>query len=102
VRNSKVIVDFEILIKKLASLPILVLDSSSRFTVFGFQPPLWGGPPPPPPPFGPWGGHTRLRLRGWGSPNSDEGTYTVVLCICKYFVIKTVDTFNFRVFVSRN
>jgi hypothetical protein len=22
------------------------------------------------------GGHTRLRVRGWGSPNSDEGTYT--------------------------
>jgi hypothetical protein len=27
------------------------------------------------------GGHTRLRERGWGSPNSDEGTYTVVLYI---------------------
>jgi hypothetical protein len=25
------------------------------------------------------GGHTRLRERGWGSHNSDEGTYTVVL-----------------------
>jgi hypothetical protein len=32
------------------------------------------------------GGHTRLRERGWGSPISDEGTYTVVLCIYKYFV----------------
>ncbi len=28
-----------------------------------------------------------MRQRGWGSPNSDEGTYTVVLCICKYFVV---------------
>ncbi len=37
---------------------------------------------PPPPPFGPLGGHTRLRLKGWGNPNSNEGTYTVVLyCI---------------------
>jgi hypothetical protein len=36
------------------------------------------------------GGHTRLRQRGWGSPNSDEGTYTVVLCICKYFVGRTM------------
>ncbi len=27
------------------------------------------------------GGHTRLRERGLGSPNSDEGTYTVVLYI---------------------
>jgi hypothetical protein len=35
---------------------------------------------PPPPRF--WGeGHTRWRERGWESPNSDEGTYTVVLCI---------------------
>jgi hypothetical protein len=33
VRNSKVIVDFEIRNKKLASLPILVLDSRSRFVV---------------------------------------------------------------------
>ncbi len=35
------------------------------------------------------GGHTRLRLKGWGSPNSNEGTYTVVLYIYKYFVIVT-------------
>ncbi len=27
-----------------------------------------------------------MRERGWGSPNSDEGTYTVVLFIYKYFV----------------
>jgi hypothetical protein len=40
-----------------------------------------------PPPFGPGGGHTRLRLKGWGSPNSNEGTYIVVLYICKYFVV---------------
>jgi hypothetical protein len=37
-----------------------------------------------PPPFGPGGGHTRLRLKGWGSPNSNEVTYTVVLYIYKY------------------
>ncbi len=30
------------------------------------------------------GGHTRLRERVWGSLNSDEGTYTIVLCIYKY------------------
>ncbi len=34
----------------------------------------------PPPPS--WGeGHTCWRERGWESPNSDEGTYTVVLFI---------------------
>jgi hypothetical protein len=32
-------------------------------------------------------GHTRWRERGWESPNSDEGTYTVVLCIYVYFFI---------------
>ncbi len=33
-------------------------------------------------------GHSRLRERG-GGPNSDEGTYTVVLyrSICMYFVV---------------
>jgi hypothetical protein len=36
------------------------------------------------------GGHTRLRLKGWGSPNSNEGTYTVVLYIYKYFVVTTL------------
>jgi hypothetical protein len=27
-----------------------------------------------------------MRLKGWGSPNSDEETYTVVLYKYKYFV----------------
>jgi hypothetical protein len=41
--------------------------------------------PPPLPRF--WReGHTRWRERGWGSPNSDEGTYTVVLFTYTYFV----------------
>jgi hypothetical protein len=31
-------------------------------------------------------GHTRWRERGWESPSSDEGTYTVVLFIYTYFV----------------
>ena len=34
-----------------------------------------------------WGeGYTRWRERGWKSPNSDEGTFTVVLFIYTYFV----------------
>jgi hypothetical protein len=33
------------------------------------------------------GRHTRWRERGWESPNSDEGTYTVVLYIFNYFVL---------------
>jgi hypothetical protein len=56
----------------------------------------WDSPTPlaagecAPTPFGPGGGHTRLRLKGWGSPNSNEGTYTVVLYIYKYFVPEPV------------
>ncbi len=50
----------------------------------------WDSPTPlaagecAPPPFGP-GGRAH-SLKGWGSPNSNEGTYTVVLYIYKYFV----------------
>ncbi len=40
-------------------------------------PPLWLGG-------GGGGGHTRLRERGWGSPSSDERTYTVVQYIYMY------------------
>jgi hypothetical protein len=40
----------------------------------------------PPPPLVP-GGHTRLPERGWESPNTDEGTDTVVLCLYMYLVI---------------
>ncbi len=44
---------------------------------------------PTPPRF--WGeGHTRWRERGWGSPNSDEGTYAVVLLIYIYCVAEGV------------
>jgi hypothetical protein len=38
-------------------------------------------------------GHTRLRERCWGSPNSDEGTYTVVLFIYMYIVQLTLCSF---------
>jgi hypothetical protein len=34
---------------------------------------------PPPEPGG--GGHTRLRVRGWGSPNSDNWRKSLVLCL---------------------
>jgi hypothetical protein len=34
---------------------------------------------PPPPCFRGGGGYTSFRERGWGGPNSDEGTDTVVL-----------------------
>ncbi len=39
---------------------------------------------PPPPVRG--GGATPVRERGGGRPNSDEGTYTVLLFIYTYFV----------------
>ncbi len=53
--------------------------------------PLAAGECAPPPPYGRGVGHTRLRERGWGSPNSDEGKYTVVLCMYKYFVDNSQD-----------
>ncbi len=48
---------------------------------------------PPPNPLVP-GGHTRLRVKEWGSPYSDEGTYTVVLYIYMYFEVDRI--MNFR------
>ncbi len=54
------------------------------------------GTPPPPrsqasvPPVVPGGGHTRLRERGRLGPNSDEGTYTVVLNIYIYMYFEPV------------
>ncbi len=35
--------------------------------------------PPPPEPKG--GGHTRLRVRGWGRPNSDDWRKSIALCL---------------------
>ncbi len=55
---------------------------------------IWDSPNPspageyaPPPLVYRGKGHTRWRERGWESPNSDEGTYTGVLCIYMYFVL---------------
>jgi hypothetical protein len=56
----------------------------------------WDSPNPsparecvPPPPLWFWEeGHTRWRERGWESPSSNEGTYTVVLFIYVYFVMQ--------------
>ncbi len=56
----------------------------------------WDSPTPlaagecAPPPYGTGGGHTRLRLKGWGSPNSNEGTYTVVLYMYNCIYISTL------------
>ncbi len=63
--------------------------------VLSFSPVVGIGPPPtfhpqasvPPPPFVRGERHTRWRERGWESPNSDEGTCTVVLLyICTLWV----------------
>ncbi len=59
----------------------LFLQSSE----LGLPNPSPAGECAPPPRF--WGkGHTRWWERGWESPSSDEGTYTVVLLIYTYFV----------------
>ncbi len=38
-------------------------------------------PPPPPTPNQGWGGHTRLRAMGWGSPSSDDWRKSLPLCL---------------------
>ncbi len=60
--------------------------SVSQVVGIGTPPPLQPPASVLPHPLVQGGGHTRLRLKGWGSPNSNEGTYTVVLYIYKYFV----------------
>jgi hypothetical protein len=60
--------------------------SVSPVVGIGTPPPLEPQASVPPHPLVRGGGHTRLRLKGWGSPNSNEGTYTVVLYIYKHFV----------------
>jgi hypothetical protein len=35
----------------------------------------------PPPGTKVWGGHTRLQVRGWGSPNSDDWRKSLTLCL---------------------
>jgi hypothetical protein len=59
--------------------------------------PNWASPPPhtqasvyPSPLVPRGGGQTRLRERGWGSPNSNEGTDTVVLKVYMYLVQTTI------------
>jgi hypothetical protein len=63
-------------------------EPSSRQSAIDFSPVVGIGTPPtphpqasvPPPLWYRVEGHTRWRERGWESPDSDEGTYTVVLC----------------------
>jgi hypothetical protein len=53
----------------------------------GLPAPLTRRSVPPPPTFGSGGrGTIAGESGGWESPNSDEGTYTVVLCRYMYFV----------------
>jgi hypothetical protein len=54
----------------------------SVFSLVGIgtlPPPLW--PASMPLPTEPKGGHTRLRARGWGSPNSDDWRKSLALCL---------------------
>jgi hypothetical protein len=69
--------------------PVWVVHRVGRVLSFFSSRRNWYSPNPSPagesaPVLG--GGHTRWRVRGWENPNSDEGTYTVVLFIYTYFV----------------
>ncbi len=46
------------------------------------------------------GGHTCLLERGWWSPNSDEGIYTVVIYIYEYFVVEKIFRENMYVIID--
>ncbi len=65
------------------SLRVTWWHSVDRVLSFFFSRPNWDFTTPPPPPQArlpsPWGVHTRLQERGWGSLNSNEGTDTVEL-----------------------
>jgi hypothetical protein len=50
-------------------------ESTEKAGCQAFSPDVGIGTPPTTQPL------TRWQERGWESPNSDEGTYTVVLCI---------------------
>ncbi len=58
----------------------------------------WDSPTPhpqasmPPPLWFRGGGEHSLAGKGWGRPNSDEGTYTVVLFIYTYFVLRPLNS----------
>jgi hypothetical protein len=52
----------------------LYLENTSVCPLVGF------GTPPPPEPEGE-GRHTRLRVRGWGSPNFDDWRKSLVICL---------------------
>jgi hypothetical protein len=64
--------------------------SVSPVVGIGTPPPLSPQASVPPHPLVRGGGHTRLRLKRWGSLNSNEGTYTVVLYIYKYYVYYSI------------
>jgi hypothetical protein len=72
-------------------LPHRVGRVLSFFPVVGIGTPPTPNPqgsvPPPPSRFCGGEGRTRWRERGWESPNSDEGTDTMVLFIYTYFVL---------------
>jgi hypothetical protein len=55
--------------------------------------------PPPPPTKG--GGHTRLRVREWRSPNSDDWRKSLALCLlCVYGTYKVYINFRANSFES--
>jgi hypothetical protein len=67
----------------------------------------WDSPTPlaagecAPPPFGPGGREHSPAEKGVGSPNSEEGTYTVVLYVYKYFVVASLfEKYVAQIFLS--
>ncbi len=76
----------------------VISHRAGRVLNFFSSPRNWDSPNPSPPgecarPPGSGGeGNTRWRERGWESPNSDEGTYIVVLFILYMRTLRNIST----------
>ncbi len=64
---------------------------SSSPNWFGHPPPLHPQASVPPPFFGYGGGTHSLAERGWGGPNSDDGTDSVVLKVYTAHILGGMD-----------
>jgi hypothetical protein len=51
---------------------------------------------PSPPPRNQGGGHTRLRVRGWGSPNSDDWKNLALCLLCGLYTLEPLCRCFFR------
>ncbi len=71
--------------------------SVSPLVGIGTPPPLQPQASVPSPPDQWVGGHTRLRLKGWGSPNSDDWRKSLALCLLCGYIYTSVPEPELRI-----